>query len=56
MKKKMRECLGCGKPFWSQHVHNRLCSNCREANSQVVDYHISDLRNTGRVGRKSASQ
>ena len=24
-----RDCLGCGKPFDSEGVHNRMCGGCR---------------------------
>lgn len=26
---KMRNCLDCGKPFWSEGKHNKICSNCK---------------------------
>jgi len=38
-KKEWRECLGlgCGKLFWSQGKHNRLCRSCREKIRDVGD-------------------
>jgi hypothetical protein len=26
---KMRNCLSCTKPFWSEGAHNRVCSKCK---------------------------
>lgn len=33
--KRKRECLRCGKPFWSEWSGNRICSRCNTTNLNV---------------------
>lgn len=36
---KLRECLTCRTPFYSEGVHNRICDPCKEGHSQFdTDY------------------
>ncbi len=37
-----RACLGCGRLFPSEGVHNRLCGTCRRSarNFSAVDEHV----------------
>ncbi len=30
-----RPCLGCGQPFPSEGIHNRLCGSCRRSTRSV---------------------
>ena len=30
-----RPCLGCGQPFPSEGIHNRLCGRCRRSTRDV---------------------
>ncbi len=30
-----RACLGCGRPFPSEGIHNRLCGGCRRSTLSV---------------------
>ncbi len=30
-----RPCLGCGQPFPSEGIHNRLCGGCRRSTRSV---------------------
>jgi hypothetical protein len=30
-----RSCLGCGRPFPSEGIHNRLCGSCRRSTRSV---------------------
>ena len=32
----LRECLRCGKIFWSEGNFNRICPPCREINANIV--------------------
>ncbi len=31
----LRPCLGCGQPFPSEGIHNRLCGSCRRSTRNV---------------------
>ena len=33
-----RACLGCGRPFPSEGIHNRLCGGCRNAARSVGSF------------------
>ncbi len=33
LKRTMRPCLCCGKPFQSEGIHNRMCTPCRGLNA-----------------------
>jgi len=32
-----RECLKCSKKFLSEGIHNRLCWNCNNSNTNLAD-------------------
>ena len=37
-----RTCLKCDRDFMSEGIYNRICPNCREGNSYIVDANMGD--------------
>lgn len=35
---KIRDCITCENPFWSEGAHNRICKRCRETDDSDWDF------------------
>lgn len=42
---KLRDCLGCGNPFMSEHKGNRICGTCKN----TVEYRSNGDYNVGTI-------